>query len=170
MDATERAYVDNLRRLQTEEHNLRSEHWQKERLYKDMERCKGSPRACGVGIWRDWTTAEREGKMEQFYKSHKHIGDTRNRLSAINQRLEQIDVERQSLSQTENARKLQLLDREYAVEQGKKQKVVRAAQARGGHPEQQTSRPPPRRHKSGGRSRFQPKARHQPKSPRRSRR
>ena len=88
MDATERAYVDNLRRLQTEEHNLRSEHWQKERLYKDMERCKGTPRACGVGIWREWTTAEREGKMEQFYKSHKHIGDTRNRLSAINQRLE----------------------------------------------------------------------------------
>ena len=63
---------EQLKEIAIQRRSMESEKWQKERLYADMERCKGTPRACGVGIWRAWTTAEREGTMDEFYKSHKN--------------------------------------------------------------------------------------------------
>ena len=157
MDATERAYVDNLRRLQTEEHNLRSEHWQKERLYKDMERCKGSPRTCGVGIWRAWTTAEREGTMDEFYKSHKNIGDTRNRITELSRLIEANKLKEASMIDTHNKEEAANVVRQLAGEEAKLKRFELKAQHRGGHPESTgTVKPTSRRTKHGTVKRRRP--------------
>ena len=157
MDATERAYVDNLRRLQTEEHNLRSEHWQKERLYKDMERCKGSPRTCGVGIWRAWTTAEREGTMDEFYKSHKNIGDTRNRITELSRLIEANKLKEASMIDTHNKEEAAKVVRQLAGEEAKLKRFELKAQHRGGHPESTgTVKPTSRRTKHGTVKRRRP--------------
>lgn len=152
---------EQLKEIAIQRRSMESEKWQKERLYKDMERCKGSPQACGVGIWREWTTAEREGTMDEFYKSHKHIGDTRNRITQLGKDIEANKVREQGLIDQWNAEKMQLADqklrKELAIEQGKLKTAERKAQARGGHPEyglSATYRPPPRRAKSGVRSRY----------------
>lgn len=162
---------EQLKEIAIQRRSMESEKWQKERLYKDMERCKGSPRTCGVGIWRAWTTAEREGTMDEFYKSHKHIGDTRNRITQLGKDIEANKVREQGLIDQWNAEKMQLADqklrKELAIEQGKLKTAERKAQARGGHPEyglSATYRPPPRRAKSGVRSRYQaPKRRSTPR-------
>ena len=137
--------------------DFKNEKWQKERLYKDMERCKGTPRTCGVGIWREWTTAEREGTMDEFYKSHKHIGDTRNRITELNQLIEANKLKEASMIDAHNKEEAAKVVRQLACEEAKLKRFELKAQHRGGHPESTgTIKPTSRRTKHGTVKRRRP--------------
>lgn len=137
--------------------DFKNERGQKERLYADMARCKGNPQTCGVGIWRAWTTAEREGTMDEFYKSHKHIGDTKNRIAELNQLIETNKLKEASMIATHNKEEAAKVVRQLTGEEAKLKRFELKAQHRGGHPESTgTVKPTSRRTKHGTVKRRRP--------------
>ena len=87
--------------------------------------------------------------------------DRRQRASAIGVELDTIKTQREGEIAQYNAEQMALIDKEFKrvekedIARGKIH--ARKMQAKGDHPEYTTTRPPPKRHKSGARSKFVPR-------------
>ena len=87
--------------------------------------------------------------------------DRQQRASAIGVELDTIKTQREGEIAQHNAEKMALIDKEFKrveKEDIAKGKIhARKMQAKGDHPEYTTTRPPPKRHKSGARVKFVPR-------------
>ncbi len=87
--------------------------------------------------------------------------DRQQRASAIGVELDTIKTQREGEIAQHNAEQMALIDKEFKrvekedIARGKIH--ARKMQAKGDHPEYSTTRPPPRRTKSGARAKFVPK-------------
>ena len=87
--------------------------------------------------------------------------DRQQRASAIGVELDTIKTQREGEIAQHNAEQMALIDKEFKrvekedVARGKIH--ARKMQAKGDHPEYSTTRPPPKRHKSGARAKFVPR-------------
>ena len=163
---------EELKAIAIERRSMESGLWSQENKYKDIQRCFGNPRTCGVGIWRDYKDYQAGKKTEaEFHRSYPEIGKTVARINQLKIDIEASKVREQGLIDKWNAEKMELADaslrKELATEEAKLHRAERKAQARGGHPEyglSVTYRPPARRAKSGVRSRYAaPKRRSAPR-------
>ena len=87
--------------------------------------------------------------------------DRQQRASAIGVELDTIKTQREGEIAQHNAEQMALIDKEFKM--AEKEEITqgkihaRKMQAKGDHPEYSTTRPPPRRTKSGARAKFVPK-------------
>ena len=147
---------EELKQVAIDRRSMEQEVWTKQHKY-DYERKYGRKR--------------HNHSVEAFNRAYGDMAKIHNRIQELKQNIEDNKVREQGLIEQWNAEKMQLADqklrKELAIEQGKLKTAERKAQARGGHPEHglsATYRPPPRRAKSGVRSRYQaPKRRSTPR-------
>jgi len=146
---------EELKAIAIERRSMESQKWELDKRWESIKYCGSSrPSACGIGYTRDWAVYQKTGTSPQ-------TKPTLDKIAQLNRDIEANKVREQGLIDKWNAEKMQLADqnlrKELAIEQGKLKTAERKAKARGGHPEHglsATYRPPPRRAKSGVRSRY----------------
>ena len=108
--------------------------------------------------WDDSTKTRKEMTTMLFGQAYT---DRQMRAGAVSNELAQIKTQREGAIMEHNAEQMALIDKEFKrVEREKEahaKRVTRKLQARGDHPEYSTTRPPPKRHKSGARAKFVPR-------------